>query len=71
MTELASPTLTHVALHVPDLAASIAFFERYCGLRLVHERGEVGARGRTVWLAEEGQEQEHFLSSQPIAAPCW
>ena len=32
--------VTHVAFAVRDLAASIAFYERYGGLRVVHQRGE-------------------------------
>lgn len=52
-----SPTLTHVALHVRDLDASIGFYQRFCGLEVVHERG-AGPSGRVVWLAEPGRGQE-------------
>jgi catechol 2,3-dioxygenase-like lactoylglutathione lyase family enzyme len=47
---------THCALHVHDLAASIAFYEDYCGLRVVREHGK--GNERTVWLAnrEDGPE---------------
>lgn len=40
---------THVALQVRDAERSIAFYERYCGMRVVHERrsDEVG---RVIWL---------------------
>ncbi len=48
--------LTHLALHVRDLDACIAFYQGFCGLRLVHERGS-GAK-RVVWLAESGRERE-------------
>ncbi len=51
-----SPALTHVALHVQDLDACVDFYERYCGLRTVHERPD-GA-SRIVWLAEPGKEAE-------------
>lgn len=45
---------THCALHVRDLEESIAFYESYCGLRIVKEHGR--GRDRTVWMAnrEEG-----------------
>lgn len=33
------PAFTHCALHVQDVDASISFYERYCGLKLVHEHG--------------------------------
>ncbi len=51
-----SPALTHVALHVQDLDACVDFYERYCGLRLVHERGH--GTERVIWLAETGREEE-------------
>jgi catechol 2,3-dioxygenase-like lactoylglutathione lyase family enzyme len=50
------PSLTHVALHVRDIEASIAFYCRFCGLRVVADRREP-AGGRVVWLAEPGREQ--------------
>lgn len=53
----APPTLTHVALHVHDLDASIRFYQRYCGLRVIHER-DGGPQQRVVWLAEPGREKE-------------
>ncbi|MCH7932342.1 MAG: VOC family protein [Proteobacteria bacterium] len=50
------PAFTHIALHVRDLAACVAFYRRYCELAVVHERG--GEGDRVVWLAEPGREQE-------------
>ena len=49
-----TPEFTHCALHVRDLEESIAFYESYCGLRIVKEHGK--AKERTVWMAhaEEG-----------------
>ena len=39
---------THVALQVRDIAASIVFYDRYCAMRVIHERREAG--GHVVWL---------------------
>ena len=47
-------TLTHIALHVQDLEACVAFYQAYAGLRRVHERSDGGKR--IVWLAERGRE---------------
>jgi catechol 2,3-dioxygenase-like lactoylglutathione lyase family enzyme len=58
-----TPTLTHLALHVRDLAACVAFYRDFCGMSCVHERadGEGGEGGRVVWLAEPGRETEFIL----------
>ena len=48
------PRLTHIALHVADLPACIAFYETFCGLRICRERGHPGRR--IVWMAEPGRE---------------
>lgn len=43
--------LTHVALNVRDAGASIAFYERFAGMRPVHRRrGEDGRE--VVWLSD-------------------
>ena len=49
-----TPEFTHCALHVCDLDESIAFYESYCGLRIIKEHGK--GKERTVWMAhaEEG-----------------
>lgn len=54
---MVAPTLTHVALHVRDISASIQFYRRFCDLAVVHERS-AGHGQSVVWLAEEGREQE-------------
>src|SRR5688572_31128731 len=54
-------SLTHLALHVRDLAASLAFYERFCGLRCIHRRGEPGQGPSVAWLAEPGKEREFIL----------
>lgn len=53
------PTLTHLALQVRDLEASIGFYESFCGLGVVHDRGEDGER--VVWMAEPGRETEFIF----------
>ena len=47
---LARPArMTHVAVRTRDIDASVAFYERYAGLHLVHEREDDGIRVR--WLS--------------------
>lgn len=53
---MSRPILTHFALQVRDLDASIGFYRRFCGLAVIHDRGEGGRR--VVWLAEPGREAE-------------
>lgn len=57
------PTLTHLALHVPDLDACIAFYTRFCGMRVFHERPGKGSR--IVWMAEPGKELEFIFVIMP------
>lgn len=57
------PTLTHLALHVPDLDACIAFYEQFCGMRVFHERPGKGTR--IVWMAEPGREREFIFVIMP------
>jgi catechol 2,3-dioxygenase-like lactoylglutathione lyase family enzyme len=53
---VARPHLTHVALHVRDLAACVAFYADYCGLRETHRRGD-----KVVWLAEPGRQRDFVM----------
>ena len=52
-------SLTHIALHVRDLDACIAFYESYADMHLVHDRVSDGKR--VVWLAEKGKEKNFIL----------
>ncbi len=52
------PALTHVALHVPDLDACVAFYQQFCAMRVIHQRAGKGSH--IVWMAEVGKEQ-HFI----------
>ncbi len=58
------PVLTHIALHVRDLAGCVAFYRDFCGLAVVHERGEPGDP-HAVWLAEQGRETEFVIVLLP------
>ena len=42
--------LTHVALPVSDVDASIAFYREFAGMEVVHERGEPGER--VAWVSD-------------------
>lgn len=55
---------THVALHVRDLAACVAFYRDFCGLKIVHERGEPG-EPHAVWLAQPGRERDFIFVLLP------
>ena len=58
MSEL-RPSLTHIALQVQDLDATIEFYSTYCGLQVVHDRRDRSSR--VVWLAESGRAREFIL----------
>ena len=60
------PILTHLALHVRDLDACIAFYQDFCGMQVVHERTEAGRR--VVWLAEPGRAEEFIFVLVPGGA---
>lgn len=55
---------THVALHVRDLAACVAFYRDFCGLKIVHERGEPGDP-HAVWLAQPARESDFIFVLLP------
>ena len=57
------PTLTHLALHVPDLDACIDFYAQFCGMHVFHERAGKGSR--IVWMAEPGKEREFIFVIMP------
>lgn len=58
-----TPNLTHLALHVRDLEACIAFYQDFCAMKIVHERNDAGQR--IVWLAEPGREAEFIFVLLP------
>jgi catechol 2,3-dioxygenase-like lactoylglutathione lyase family enzyme len=53
------PVLTHIALSARDLEQTVAFYQSFCALGIVHDRGE--RADRVVWLAEPGREKTLIL----------
>jgi catechol 2,3-dioxygenase-like lactoylglutathione lyase family enzyme len=54
---------THIALHVRDVDACVAFYRDFCGLEVVHERTPSG--GRVVWLAQPGRARDFIIVLVP------
>ncbi len=54
-----TPAFTHLALHVRDLDACIAFYRDFCAMEIVHERDDGGTR--VVWLAEPGRARDFIF----------
>ena len=52
-----TPRLTHLALHVRDLPACVAFYRDYCRLQVTRER----EAGTVAWLAEPGREADFVM----------
>ena len=57
------PTLTHLALHVPDLDACVSFYEQFCTMQVIHKRAGKGSR--IVWMAEQGKEHSFIFVIMP------
>jgi len=57
--------LTHVALFVRDTAQTVAFYERYAGLLVVHDRVDDGVR--VVWLSEQAHDPEFVIVAITLA----
>lgn len=52
-------SLTHLALHVDEFEATIAFYKDYCAMSECHRRSD--DHSHVVWLAEPGKEREFIL----------
>jgi catechol 2,3-dioxygenase-like lactoylglutathione lyase family enzyme len=61
--DVMTPRLTHIALHLRDLQASIDFYRDICGMTIVHEREDGGKR--VVWMAEAGRENDFVFVLVP------
>ena len=57
------PTLTHLALHVPDLDECVSFYEQFCAMQVIHQRAGKGSR--IVWMAEPGKEHSFIFVIMP------
>ena len=44
--------LTHVALPVADVEASVAFYEKYARMGVVHRRKDSESEGEVVWVSD-------------------
>ena len=51
--------MTHVAIRCRDLQASIDFYARYAGFRVVHDREDAGIR--VAWIAERADKPRFVL----------
>lgn len=60
-----TPAFTHIALHVRDLPACVAFYREFCGMRVVHERKESDTGKSIVWIAEPGRERDFIIVLLP------
>ena len=49
------------------LDACIAFYETFCGMRVIHRRPGKGSQ--IVWMAEPGQEQRFIFVIMPGGQP--
>lgn len=59
--------LTHVAFVAADIGRSIAFYGRYAGMQVVHDREDGGAR--VVWLSDRTRPFVLVLIGAPERAP--
>ncbi|UTW10343.1 VOC family protein [Marinobacterium rhizophilum] len=54
-----SARITHLALHVTDMAACVTFYQDFCGMRIIHERHS--SRQTISWMAEPGRERDFIF----------
>ena len=56
-------SLTHIALHVRDLNACVAFYQSYAGMQIARDR--ITHDSHVIWLAEPGKETEFIMVLMP------
>ena len=44
--------LTHIALPVTDIEASVAFYSKYARMQVVHRRKDSESEGEVVWVSD-------------------
>lgn len=44
--------LTHIALQVANIERSVAFYAKYAGMQVVHERSDATTGHRVAWLSD-------------------
>ena len=59
------PAMTHIALHVRDVDACVAWYHRFCDLEVVRERRITETGTCIYWMAEPGREQEFIFVLLP------
>jgi len=47
--------LTHVALLVGDVEASLAFYATYAGMHIVHDRTDAASAARVAWITDHSR----------------
>ncbi|MES4612071.1 MAG: VOC family protein [Ewingella sp.] len=58
--------LTHIAFSVKDLDASIAFYEKFADMQVIHRRGERGTDARPVaWMSDMTRPFAIVLAEDP------
>ena len=58
--------LTHIALPVKDVAASVAFYEKYARMKVVHQRTDSISGDSVVWLSDQTRPFAIVLIEVPI-----
>ncbi|MCH2186743.1 VOC family protein [Myxococcota bacterium] len=61
--------LTHVAFMVKNMEASIAFYERYADMSVVHQRADAGGDGRVAWISDGTRPFVIVLIESPLSFP--
>lgn len=62
--------LTHIALPVLDLDASVTFYERYAGLEVVHRRKDHQTGWEVAWISDKARPFVVVLIQGPeVAGP--
>ncbi len=61
--------LTHVAFMVKSMEASIAFYERYADMSVVHQRSDPDGHGRVAWISDGTRPFVIVLIESPHSFP--